>query len=115
MAVKPVIPRALARIDVDDAVSYYLRENADQAALRFIDILQTAYLHIGHYPMSGSPRYAHELDLAGLRCWSLKPYPYMVFYIEQDDYIDVWRVLHTMRDLPNWLSDSDNDSDNEPS
>jgi toxin ParE1/3/4 len=51
------------------------------------------------------PRYAHELDLPGLLCWPLKRYPYLVFYVERDDHIDVWRVLHGMRDFPEWLAE----------
>ncbi|MBB6580570.1 type II toxin-antitoxin system RelE/ParE family toxin [Ralstonia solanacearum] len=103
MKAKPVIPRALAQQDVEEAVSYYLSEDAEQAALGFIDALELAYTHIGRRPATGSPRYAHELDLPGLRCWSLKRYPHIVFYIERDDHIDVWRVLHGMRDIPAWL------------
>jgi toxin ParE1/3/4 len=30
-------------------------------------------------------------------------YPYLVFYVERDDHIDVWRVLHGQRDIPAWL------------
>ena len=37
--------------------------------------------------------------------WSLKRYPYLVFYVEQDDHIDVWRVLTSHRDIPVWLRD----------
>ena len=103
MRVKPVIPRALANQDVDDAVSYYLSEQAVQAALGFIDALEQAYNHIQRNPATGSPRYAHELDLPGLRSWPLKRYPHMVFYLERDDHIDVWRVLHGLRDIPAWL------------
>lgn len=103
MKVKPVIPRAFARQDVDDVVDYYLREEAAQAALGFIDALEIAYAHISHHAATGAPRYAHELDLPGLRYWALKPYPYLVFYIERDDHIDVWRILHEMRDIPAWL------------
>jgi toxin ParE1/3/4 len=33
----------------------------------------------------------------------LKRYPYLVFYVVQDDHIDVWRVLHAHRDIPAWL------------
>jgi len=49
-------------------------------------------------------RYAHELDLAGLRFWPLRRYPYMVFYFLQPGHVDVWRVLHGARDLPVWLA-----------
>lgn len=100
---KPVVPRELANRDVDEALGYYLNEGAESAALGFIDALERAYRHIGRHPETGSPRYAHELGLPGLRCWSLKRYPYLVFYVERADQIDVWRVLHGGRDIPGWL------------
>jgi toxin ParE1/3/4 len=97
---KPVVPRAGANQDVEEAIAYYLAEDAGSAALGFIDALEKAYAHVGRLPHAGSPRYAHELDIPGLRSWPLKRYPHLVFYIERDDHIDVWRVLHTQRDLP---------------
>jgi len=103
MKVKSVIPRTLAQQDIEEAIGYYLREEAGPAALGFVDALEQAYNHIGHHPATGSPRYAHELNLPGLRSWPLKRYPHMVFYVERADHIDVWRVLHGMRDLPAWL------------
>ena len=106
MRAKPVIPRALARQDVDEAITHYLGEGAEQAALGFIDALEQAYTHIGRHPAAGSPRYAHELDLPGLRYWTLKRYPYILFYVEHDDHIDVWRVLHGQGDIPVWLKDT---------
>ena len=110
MKAKPVIPRALAKQDVEEAISHYLSEDAKQAALGFIDALEQAYAHIARHPATGSPRYAHELDLPGLRSWSLNRYPHIVFYVEHADHIDVWRVLHGMRDIPTWLRDSGEDS-----
>jgi toxin ParE1/3/4 len=77
---------------------------AEKAELGFVDALERAYKQISRHPASGSARYAHELDLPGLRSWQLQRYPYLVFYVEQDSQIDVWRVLHQMRDLPSWLS-----------
>lgn len=105
MRAKPVIPRALAKQDVDEAISYYVNEEAEQAALGFIDALEQAYAHIARHPATGSPRYAHELDLPGLCSWTLKRYPHIVFYVERDEHIDVWRVLHGVRDIPAWLRD----------
>ncbi|BBH34302.1 type II toxin-antitoxin system RelE/ParE family toxin [Pseudomonas sp. St290] len=104
MKAKPVIPRALASQDVEDAINYYLGEQAEQAALNFIDALENAYTHISRHPASGMSRYAHELDLPGLLCWPLKRYPYLVFYVGCNEHIDVWRVLHAMRDIPEWMS-----------
>ncbi len=51
-------------------------------------------------PALGSPRYASELALPGLRSLATKGFPYLVFYIDRDDHIDVWRVLHARRDIP---------------
>jgi len=97
---KPVVPREAARRDVDAAVDYYLSEAGPDAALGFIDSLEAAYRSIADRPAAGSPHYAHELALPGLRSRGLRRYPYLVFYIEQDNRIDVWRVLHAQRDIP---------------
>ncbi|MGQ7956205.1 type II toxin-antitoxin system RelE/ParE family toxin [Pseudomonas sp. SP16.1] len=103
MKQKQVIPRELANRDVDSAIAYYLEEQAENAALGFIDALERAYKQISRHPASGSTRHAHELDLPGLRSWPLQRYPYLVFYVEQEAHIDVWRVLHEARDIPAWL------------
>lgn len=107
MNVKTVIPRELANRDVDAAIAYYLDEDAAPAAVGFINALEQAYAHIGRHPGTGSPRYAHELNLPELRAWPLPRYPYLVFYVEQHDHIDVWRVLHGQRDIPTWLQAPD--------
>ena len=103
MKSNPVIPRELANRDVDAAVDHYLSDGADQAALGFIEALEQAYAHIGRHPASGSPRYAHDLNLPGLRFWPLPRYPHLVFYIDRTDHIEVWRVLHGQRDIPAWM------------
>jgi len=89
--------------DVEEAVDHYLMEAGEQVALGFIDALESAYRYISRHPEAGSSRYAHELDLPPLRYWPLKRYPYLVFYVERDDHVDVWRVLHGERDIPTWI------------
>jgi toxin ParE1/3/4 len=103
VTVKPVVPRELANRDIDDAIAYYFAEDAAQAALGFIDALEQAYAHIVRHPATGSPRYAHELNLPGLHFWPLAHYPHLVFYVERPEHIDVWRVLHDQRDIPAWM------------
>jgi toxin ParE1/3/4 len=100
---KAVIPRVLANRDVDQAIDHYFAEGAAKAALDFVAALERAYTYIGQRPASGSPRYAHELNLPGLRSWPLTRFPYLVFYFEHDDYVDVWRVLHGQRDIAAWM------------
>jgi toxin ParE1/3/4 len=105
---KAVIPREQASRDVDAALVYYQGEASEVVALGFIDALEKAYGHIGRHPATGSPRYAHELNLSGLRAWPLTRYPHVVFYVEHPDHIDVWRVLHGQRDIPAWMQEPDN-------
>ena len=105
MDVKPVIPRELAHQDVESALQYYLSEAAALIALGFIDSLEAAYMHIARHPASGSLRYADALNLPGLRYWQLPTYPFLIFYLERESHIDVWRVLHARRDIPAWLQE----------
>lgn len=85
MKVKPVVPCELANRDVAEAIAYDLGEAAEQAALGFVDALEQAYGYLGRQPATGSPRDAHELNLSGLRAWSLERYPHIVFYVEHPD------------------------------
>ena len=111
MKSKPIVPRSHSNRDVDETIGHYLSESAEQAALGFIDALEKAYAHIARHPATGSPRYAHALNILGLRSWPLTRYPYLVFFLEREGHIDVWRVLHGQRDIPAWLVD-DADADN---
>jgi toxin ParE1/3/4 len=96
--------RSRADADVQGAIDHYLAE-APEAAAGFVDALEATYRHIQRAPATGSPRYAHELNLPGLRFWVCTRYPYLVFYMELADRIEVWRVLHAQRDIPAWLHD----------
>lgn len=102
---KPVRPREAARRDVEAAVDYYISEAGADVALGFIDALQSAYRSIADHPALGSPLYATELGLSGLRTRIVRRHPYLVFYVERDDHIDVWRVLHAHRDIPVWMQE----------
>ena len=107
MKSRPIIPRALAREDIEPAVDHYLSEDAEKAALGLIDELEKVFGQLARHPESGSSRYAHELDLPGLPSWPLKRYPYLIFYVIRADHIDVWRVLHANRDIPAWMKEGD--------
>lgn len=104
---KPVIPRKAAHHDVEEALQHDAQETSAQTALGFMDSLEAAYEHLSLHPASGSPLYAHALNLPGLRYWQLRNYPHLVFYLERESHIDVWRVLHGKRDIPAWLHDDE--------
>ncbi|MDH5834804.1 type II toxin-antitoxin system RelE/ParE family toxin [Luteimonas kalidii] len=100
---KPLIWRRAARRDVADAAAWYV-ETADlRTGDRFLDAVETALAYLGRHPAAGSPRYAGPLRIDGLRCWPVKNFPYLVFYVERDAHLDVWRVLHAHRDIPAWM------------
>ncbi len=99
MRPRPVIPRVQAVQDIQDAVDIYFKAGADKAAMDFVNALEHAFAHIGRYPSSGSHRHARELDLPGLRSWPVGRFPHLIFYLEREDHLDVWRILHGKRDL----------------
>jgi len=99
---KPIIRRVLADEDIEKAIDHYAAESVD-AADRFIDALKSQFALIGKSPRIGSPRYSHELNIPGLRFQKTGRFPYLIFYMEQDDYIDVWRVLPEQSDIPKRL------------
>jgi toxin ParE1/3/4 len=101
---KPLVLLEEADRDVLAALDHYVNE-APEAADGFVAALEQAFDHIRRAPATGSPRYAHELNLPGLRFWACSRFPYLVFYMEHADRIDVWRVLHARRDIPVWLQD----------
>ena len=105
MTPKSVILRASAQRDVDEVVAHYLDEGGTEVALRFVDALERSLQHIARNPGSGSPRYGHELNMAGLRSWPVKSYPHLVFYMEGQGVVDVWRILHGRRDIPAWMGE----------
>lgn len=52
----PVIPRAAAWRNIDEAVASCLVEAGDGSALRFIEAIEKTFARIGRHPPSGSPR-----------------------------------------------------------
>jgi toxin ParE1/3/4 len=100
---KPVRLGDPARLDVRAIAFGYRMEAGEALALRFMQALERALRHIGSHPASGSLRYAHALDLPGLRVWPIRHFPHLVFYVEHEAHIAVWRVLHARRDIPGTL------------
>lgn len=101
----PIVLRETARRDVEAAIDFYAAEAGEAVALGFVDALERAFRAIRRHPSAGSPRYAVELDLPGLRSRALRRFPYLVFYVDGADEVDVWRVLHAHRDIPAWLQE----------
>ena len=102
---KPAFRSALAQSDIQAAVDFY-RLEAPHALGGFINALEKATLHIERAPGTGSPRYAQELNLPGLRFWPLTRQPYVLFYMEHHAHLSVIRLAHMRRDVPALLQDT---------
>lgn len=73
-------------------------------ALDVVESFESAILDLRNHPLIGSLRFAFELEIPDLRSWSLQRFPYVVFYVPDDETIDIWRVLHARRDIPAFLT-----------
>jgi toxin ParE1/3/4 len=105
-----VVPRRLATQDLRDAAAHYAAQVDAATARRVIDAVEEAFALIARQPGIGSPRYAVELDWPGLRTQPVQRFPYLIFYLEQTDHLDVLRVLHAHRDVPASLQNADTDT-----
>lgn len=104
MTLRPVVPRQRAWQDIDEAIVFYQAEGGSELAQRFIDAVQQGFQRISRNPGVGSQRYAYELGIEGLRAWQLRRFPWLAFYHERPDHIDVLRVLHAQRDIAAWMT-----------
>jgi toxin ParE1/3/4 len=104
---KAIVRRLSEQLDVEEAIDFYRLEAGQTVAIGFVDALQQAYRLISEQPGAGSSRYAHALDLPGLRSWPVRKYPFVIFYFEQETHVEIWRVLHAARDIPTWIAEGD--------
>jgi toxin ParE1/3/4 len=97
--------REHAAADIDQASQYYLDVAGADVALGFVDAVERAVSQISRSPHTGSLRFSYELGIPHLRAWPLDRFPYLVFYVAADDVVEVWRILHTRRDVPGAIGD----------
>lgn len=100
MISKPVLRRAQARRDLEAASDYYEAEAGPDVAARLLDAVRTTHEAISRHPKAGSPRYGQTAGIVGLRSRRVNRFPYLVFYVELRDSIEIWRVLHAHSDIP---------------
>ena len=100
---KPVrlTPRADSYID---ACFAGIAKDNPVAALRFLDAIELTCGTLSRMPGIGSPRYAEIPLVHGVRLLAIKDFEnYLLFYLEREDCVDVIRVLHGARDIPEAL------------
>ncbi len=84
---------------------YLHAEAPPGTAEHFVNDLERAFVLLARHPLTGSLRFAFELDIPNLRTWSLERFPYLILHVVSDDQIDVWRILDTSRDVPASFAD----------
>jgi len=94
-----------ARADVLSASLYYRDQVDAQLAAEFIDAVEEAVRSIGAFPGIGSTRFAEMLLIPCLRSVAVRKFPQIIFYFERSEQVEIWRVLHARRDIPDVLQD----------
>ncbi|MDY7002568.1 MAG: type II toxin-antitoxin system RelE/ParE family toxin [Cyanobacteriota bacterium] len=98
---RKVVIRPKASDDLDEQFAYIAEDNMD-AGLRFFDATRETISQLAKMPGIGSP--VQNASLAGLRKRAVKGFnKYLIFYLTQDNYIEVIRILHAARDIPTVL------------
>lgn len=89
--------RRLAAADIDDAVTYFLKNlSAPKAAMDLLDALEEAYSQIREYPY-GCPLYLSELPLAEEIRW-ITVKGYVLYYTVIGERVEICRFIHGRRD-----------------
>ncbi len=85
----------LAKLEFDDAVSYYEYEIAE-LGLRFKEELLRALRNIRKFPQSGT------LEDEEIRHYLLHKFPYKIMYSIEKDYIYIIALAHMHREPAYW-------------
>jgi toxin ParE1/3/4 len=89
--------------DIDEHFTYISQTNLD-AALGFFDAVRQTIARLASMPGLGSPYLVNNQSLLGLRKWAVKGFDnYLIFYLHQEEFLEVVRILHATRDLPTIL------------
>lgn len=105
MTAKRVVLTAQARREVRETTAWYRQEGGAPLARRWAAAVEGVLRRTGENPRIGSNRYAVSLNVPGLRFRKVGNFPYLVFYVECEEHIDVSRVLHAQRDIPAWMQE----------
>ncbi len=100
MTAKRVKFRDLASEDLDSAAHFYVANAGHDVAERFIDAVEATARRVGKNPGLGALRFAYELSIPDLRAMNVGKFPYLMFYVERPELVEVWRLLHGSRDIP---------------
>lgn len=96
---KPTILRPQARADLRAEVIYYRKHAGKKIATQLVSAADAALQHLSQNPGIGSQRISQILDIPGLRSWRVSGFPLILFYFEQDNCVDIVRLLGERQDI----------------
>lgn len=108
MKPKPVFSGRSVRRDIEKAhidLLYFTRDR--QTVRRFNERLGALRVILSYTPGIGSPRYADPDKRPGLRHVHMRPFKYLVFYVERKDRVEILRIIPATSDIPAHLKDID--------
>lgn len=80
------------------AIGQYIAQDNPARALSFIDEITAKFRHVAERPLSFPAREDWHPDLR-----SALHRPYVIVFRVADDHVDIVRVFHGARDIPNLL------------
>lgn len=91
--------RPQAQDDIDAIIDYLLVERPPSAQ-DFVQVLKQTFDLLAENPKIGAQRNYRAEALSGMRMFPLKQFSaYLVFYLHDDDTLDIVRVLHGSRNI----------------
>jgi len=100
---RKIVIRPRASDDLDEQFAYIAEDNMD-VAFRFFDATRETISQLAKMPGLGSSCEVENSSLVGLRKRAVKGFnKHLIFYLTQEDRIEVVRILHAARDLPTLL------------
>ncbi len=100
---KPVRITPKADNDIDECCAWIRKDNP-AVALRFLKAVEFTCSSVSQMSGIGSLRYADIPLVHGVRMIKIKGFEnYLLFYLEHEASIDVIRLLHGARDIPDAL------------
>ena len=94
---KLAILRPQALRDRQMEVRYYRKEAGTKVAVQWVKVTHAALDQIELGP--GLPVLGKTLGIPGLRTWWVSRFPFLWFYFERDDHLDVVRILGERQDV----------------
>jgi len=84
--------------EIDEQVAYYTERAGAEVAERFYIALKATLRGLLEHPLKGRLIRTEHAALAGTRTWLVRGFPFVVYYREVADGIEIVHVLHGARD-----------------